>query len=31
LALEGVRRHMNGKQPVKVIYVPGRLVNIVVK
>jgi leucyl-tRNA synthetase len=31
LALEGTQRHMNGKQPFKVIYVPGRLVNIVVK
>ena len=31
LALEGAQRHMDGKQPVKVIYVPGRLVNIVVK
>ncbi len=31
LASEKARRHMNGKQPVKVVYVPGRLVNIVVK
>jgi leucyl-tRNA synthetase len=31
LACDGVRRHLNGKQPQKVIYVPGRLVNIVVK
>jgi leucyl-tRNA synthetase len=30
LACEGVQRHMNGKQPLKVVYVPGRLVNIVV-
>jgi leucyl-tRNA synthetase len=31
IACEGVRRHMNGKAPFKVIYVPGKLVNIVVK
>lgn len=31
LAAEGVLRHLEGKAPVKVIYVPGRLVNIVVK
>jgi leucyl-tRNA synthetase len=31
LACEGAQRHMNGKQPFKVIYVPGKLVNIVVK
>ena len=31
LAAEGIQRHMGGKTPVKVIYVPGRLVNIVVK
>jgi leucyl-tRNA synthetase len=31
LACEGAQRHMNGKQPLKVIYVPGKLVNIVVK
>jgi leucyl-tRNA synthetase len=31
LACQGARRHMNGKQPLKVIYVPGKLVNIVVK
>jgi leucyl-tRNA synthetase len=31
LATEGVRRFIDGKPPVKVIYVPGRLVNIVVK
>jgi leucyl-tRNA synthetase len=30
LAAEGVQRHLGGKTPVKVIYVPGRLVNIVV-
>jgi leucyl-tRNA synthetase len=30
LACEGVQKHLNGKQPVKVVYVPGRLVNIVV-
>ncbi|MEE8302112.1 MAG: leucine--tRNA ligase [Candidatus Tectomicrobia bacterium] len=31
LACEGAQRHMNGKQPFKVIYVPGRLVNIVIE
>jgi leucyl-tRNA synthetase len=31
LAVEGVRRHLADKTPLKVIYVPGRLVNIVVK
>lgn len=31
LATEGVQRHLEGKTPAKVIYVPGRLVNIVVK
>lgn len=31
LATEGVQRFIDGKPPVKVIYVPGRLVNIVVK
>jgi leucyl-tRNA synthetase len=31
LACTGAQRHMNGKQPLKVIYVPGKLVNIVVK
>jgi leucyl-tRNA synthetase len=31
LACEGVQRHMDGKRPVKVIYIPGKLVNIVVK
>jgi leucyl-tRNA synthetase len=30
LATEGARRHMNGKAPKQVVYVPGRLVNIVV-
>jgi leucyl-tRNA synthetase len=32
LALErpNVQRHMGGKEPVKVVYVPGRLVNVVV-
>jgi leucyl-tRNA synthetase len=30
LACEGAQRHMDDKQPLKVIYVPGRLVNIVV-
>jgi leucyl-tRNA synthetase len=29
LAAEGVQRYLAGKAPVKVIYVPGRLVNIV--
>ncbi|MBI1880783.1 MAG: leucine--tRNA ligase [Chloroflexi bacterium] len=31
LAAEGVLRHLEGKTPAKVVYVPGRLVNIVVK
>jgi leucyl-tRNA synthetase len=31
LACGGVQRHMEGKLPFKVIYVPGKLVNIVVK
>ncbi len=31
LGRESVQRHMNGKEPFKVIYVPGKLVNIVVK
>lgn len=31
MACDGVQRHMNGKEPFKVIYVPGKLVNIVVK
>jgi leucyl-tRNA synthetase len=31
LAAEGIQRHLEGKTPIKVIYVPGRLVNIVVK
>jgi len=30
LALEAIQEQMNGKTPVKVIYVPGRLVNIVI-
>ncbi len=30
LASEGARRHLNGKTPKKIVYVPGRLVNIVV-
>jgi leucyl-tRNA synthetase len=30
LATEGVQRHLEGKTPAKVIYVPGRLVNIVI-
>ncbi|MGQ4809993.1 Leucine--tRNA ligase [Candidatus Entotheonellaceae bacterium PAL068K] len=30
LTCAGARRHLNGKQPRKVIYVPGKLVNIVV-
>ena len=29
-AAEGVQKYIDGKKPVKVIYVPGRLVNIVV-
>ena len=31
LACEGAQRHMDGERPVKVIYIPGKLVNIVVK
>jgi leucyl-tRNA synthetase len=31
LATEGVQKYLAGKPPLKVIYVPGRLVNIVVK
>ena len=31
LETEGARRHTEGKQVVKVIVVPGRLVNIVVR
>jgi leucyl-tRNA synthetase len=31
LACEGVQRHLQGKQPQKVVYIPGRLVNMVVK
>jgi leucyl-tRNA synthetase len=31
LASETVQRHLAGQTPVKVIYVPGRLVNIVAK
>ena len=31
LATPGAQKHLDGKQPLKVIYVPGRLVNIVVK
>jgi leucyl-tRNA synthetase len=31
LACEGAQRHMDGKRPVQVIYIPGKLVNIVVK
>jgi leucyl-tRNA synthetase len=31
LAVDGVKKHVEGKKVVKVIYVPGRLVNIVVK
>jgi leucyl-tRNA synthetase len=27
---EAVLRHLNGEQPRKVIYVPGKLVNVVV-
>ena len=30
LATEGAKRHLDGKSPKKVLYVPGRLVNIVV-
>jgi leucyl-tRNA synthetase len=29
LASEKVQRHLHGREPKKVIYVPGRLVNIV--
>jgi leucyl-tRNA synthetase len=31
LACEGAQRYMDGKEPRKVVYVPGRLVNIVVQ
>jgi leucyl-tRNA synthetase len=31
LATPGAQKHLDGKRPFKVIYVPGRLVNIVVK
>ena len=31
LVTPGAQKHLGGKQPLKVIYVPGRLVNIVVK
>ncbi len=31
LATPGAQKHMDGKKPLQVIYVPGRLVNIVVK
>jgi leucyl-tRNA synthetase len=31
LASESVQRHLGGKEPVRVIYVPGKLVNVVVK
>jgi leucyl-tRNA synthetase len=31
LASENIQRHLGGKEPVKVIYVPGKLVNVVVK
>ncbi|MCJ7703578.1 MAG: hypothetical protein MUO62_18500, partial [Anaerolineales bacterium] len=30
LASEGAQRFIEGKQPRKVIYIPGRLINIVV-
>ncbi len=30
MASEAVKRHLDGKEPRRVIYVPGRLVNIVV-
>ena len=30
LASEQVKKHMEGKEPKKVIVVPGRLVNVVV-
>jgi len=31
LATEGAEKHMAGKTPAKVVYVPGKLVNIVVR
>ncbi|MEJ2560451.1 MAG: hypothetical protein P8186_30365, partial [Anaerolineae bacterium] len=31
LATSGAEKYLDHKQPLKVIYVPGRLVNIVVK
>ena len=31
MAAPGIQSYTDGKTPVKVIYVPGRLVNIVVK
>jgi len=31
LAHENVQRHIEGKQIVKVVYVPGRLVSIVIR
>jgi leucyl-tRNA synthetase len=31
LATPGAQKHLDGRQPLKVIYIPGRLVNIVVK
>jgi len=31
LASEKVREHLNGREPAKVVYVPGRLVNVVVR
>ena len=31
LASEAVRKHLDERQPIQVIYVPGRLINIVVK
>ena len=30
LASDAVKRHLDGKQPKKIIYVPGKLVSIVV-
>jgi leucyl-tRNA synthetase len=30
LASEAVKRHLDGKEPKKIIYVPGKLVSIVV-
>jgi leucyl-tRNA synthetase len=30
LQSEAVRRHLNGQAPKKLIYVPGKLVNVVV-